>query len=194
MLPTSRLRGSLSKTDAPFFQDTAVNPALVRHWWPLSERPRAGELLFRRATSPVPRGVRTCRRACADGQDGPQLPPRALALSDARFALLESYIKDRLDLRVPTTELAAVVGLSHSYFHRAFVLRTGTTPHSWMMELRLKFARELMATVHSSLATIAAQCGFCDQAHMTNTFRRVYGMAPTQWRGSHATPPLRRHA
>ncbi|MGF6492143.1 AraC-like DNA-binding protein [Luteibacter sp. 621] len=111
---------------------------------------------------------------------------RTLALSDDRFADLRRFVEASIDVSLPTSRLAEVAGLSVSYFHRAFVLRMGKTPHAWVMELRLRRARDMILSSSSSLTAIAADCGFFDQAHLTNTFRRIHGQSPNRWREEQA--------
>jgi transcriptional regulator GlxA family with amidase domain len=50
------------------------------------------------------------------------------------------------------------------------------------MALRLTRAKELILGSTTSLTAIAADCGFFDQAHLTNTFRRTHGKSPNRWR------------
>ncbi|WP_429242059.1 helix-turn-helix domain-containing protein [Luteibacter sp. 621] len=107
-------------------------------------------------------------------------------MSDDRFADLRRFVEASIDVSLPTSRLAEVAGLSVSYFHRAFVLRMGKTPHAWVMELRLRRARDMILSSSSSLTAIAADCGFFDQAHLTNTFRRIHGQSPNRWREEQA--------
>jgi AraC-like DNA-binding protein len=41
----------------------------------------------------------------------------------------------------------------------------------------------------ASLGQIAADCGFTDQAHLSNLFRRFVGESPGVWRRARATAP-----
>ncbi len=45
---------------------------------------------------------------------------------------------------------------------------------------------------HPSLATIAAECGYADQAHMAREWRALAGASPTQWLAAEGLPV--RHA
>jgi AraC-like DNA-binding protein len=43
-------------------------------------------------------------------------------------------------------------------------------------------AARRLADTDQPLAEIALACGFCDQSHLTRTFRRRTGLTPGAWR------------
>ena len=77
-------------------------------------------------------------------------------------------------------ELAAVAGLSRFELVRCFRSGTGLTPHAYQVNLRIGRARELLAAGMAP-AQVAAQCGFCDQPHLTRAFRRLVGVTPARY-------------
>jgi AraC family transcriptional regulator len=46
----------------------------------------------------------------------------------------------------------------------------------------VRHAAELLGTRHGSLAEVALDSGFADQAQLTKTFKRLTGMTPGQYR------------
>jgi AraC family transcriptional regulator len=116
---------------------------------------------------------------------------------------LRSYIEDNLDSTIRANDLAGVVRLSTSYFFRAFRKTFGETPVDYIMRRRMLRAQELMRKSRVSLSQVALECGMCDQAHFSRTFRRIVGTNPTVWRrqfllrstfGEDASQPGRRAA
>lgn len=108
--------------------------------------------------------------------------------SDARGGLtpvqlrrVTEHLADRMDRRVSVADLAAVAGLSESWFAHAFKQATGLPPHRWQLRLRVERARDLLAQGHSP-AEVAVRTGFADQAHLTRSFRSVTGTTPAAWR------------
>jgi AraC family transcriptional regulator len=95
---------------------------------------------------------------------------------------LRSYIDDRLDSPVRAGDLAGLVRLSTSHFFRAFRKTFGESPLAYIRTRRMQRAQDLMVTSHLSLAQVALECGMCDQAHFSRTFRRVIGINPATWR------------
>ena len=109
-------------------------------------------------------------------------PHRGLA-SPPR-APLSAFI-DRLcafDLPVPTLgELAELAGLSPTGLVRAFRRTHGLPPLAWALDRRLIEARRRLRGAES-LAAIALDLGFADQAHFTRAFRKVSGLTPGAYR------------
>jgi len=52
----------------------------------------------------------------------------------------------------------------------------------YLRKLRIEFACQELAQTESSLAEIAARAGFSDQSHFNRTFKRMVGVAPSQFR------------
>lgn len=84
------------------------------------------------------------------------------------------------DLSLST--LALESGYSRRHFLRMFEEATGYSPHQYLLELRIKRARELMRKTSMPLIDIAAYSGFSSQSHMSQIFRKYYGSTPGQIR------------
>jgi AraC family transcriptional regulator len=95
---------------------------------------------------------------------------------------LRRYIEDKLDSTIRATDLACLVRLSTSHFFRAFRKTFGNTPVACIMKRRMLRAQELMLRTRVSLSQVALECGMCDQAHLSRTFRRIVGKTPAVWR------------
>jgi AraC family transcriptional regulator len=103
-------------------------------------------------------------------------------LTQAQMNRLTALVASRADCRVSLPEMAACVGLSESWFASAFKQTTGKTPLQWQMARRLELCQDLLKSSDLSIAQIAAQMGFSDQAHFTKSFRQVVGQTPAAWR------------
>ncbi len=107
------------------------------------------------------------------------------------FKILDALPEPRL----PVGELAARVGLSAGRFAHLFREQTGLPVRRYLLWLRLlKAISQLSRKV--SLTEAAHEAGFADSAHLTRTFRRMFGTTPSEiFRGSQfvqvmACPPL----
>jgi AraC-like DNA-binding protein len=84
-------------------------------------------------------------------------------------------------------DLSAIAQLSAFHLVRSFHDAYGLPPAAYQRDLRLRQAkRRLHGDV--SIATVAAECGFCDQAHLGRWFKRTYGVTPAAYRRAVTRP------
>ena len=89
--------------------------------------------------------------------------------------------------------VAALCGLSRSYFERAFKVSFGTPPHRLLVRQRVRQAAEMLEQTSEGIGSIALNCGFADQSHLTRVFRENVGLSPAAWRRQRKAgivPPL----
>jgi AraC-like DNA-binding protein len=114
--------------------------------------------------------------------------PAAGQASGLRPHLLRSvqhYINTHLDCALTNEVLAAAVGLSASHFCRGFMRSVGTSPHKYVIRLRVGRAQRLLAETDLPLADIALTTGFADQSHFSRRFLQVVGLQPSAFRKQH---------
>ncbi len=87
------------------------------------------------------------------------------------------------DQPVSLAELAALAGLSRFQLLRAFARQIGTTPHAYLVQKRVRIARQRLAS-GAMPAEAAADAGFADQSHMTRAFVRYVGVTPARFRAA----------
>ncbi len=78
--------------------------------------------------------------------------------------------------------LAGEAGLSPFHFLRIFERLTGTTPHQYVLRMRLREAATRLATEPGNILEIALDCGFREASHFTRAFRTEFGVSPKAWR------------
>jgi AraC-like DNA-binding protein len=93
------------------------------------------------------------------------------------------------DLALP--DLAALLGTSPWWLSRVFHQVTGVTLHRYRIRLRVSAAMDRLADGVDSLAGLAAELGFADQAHLSRVVRRCTGLPPGRLRSilAPAGPP-----
>ena len=74
--------------------------------------------------------------------------------------------------------LARHLGVSPWYLSRVLHAETGQTLARHRSQVRVRLALERIAAGERDLATLAAELGFADQAHLTRTVRREVGHPP----------------
>jgi len=74
------------------------------------------------------------------------------------------------------------VGLSKSYFCSLFHKVEGTTFKLYLMELRMRYARRLLASTDKKIYEISCAVGYSDTAYFNRVFKRINGVTPLQFR------------
>lgn len=93
-----------------------------------------------------------------------------------------AHIDANLAGRICIRDLAALLDISASHFHRAFKSTFGASTRAWIARRRIEVAQALMLSTHVPLSEIALSCGMSDQPHFTRAFRRIVGETPHSWR------------
>jgi AraC-like DNA-binding protein len=97
------------------------------------------------------------------------------------------------DGRIDVRGLAAQVGWSRRHLTDQFTAEFGFGPKEMARVLRFERSKQLfLRPDHATLASIAAECGYADQAHMARDWRAFAGASPTQWMAAEQLPV--RHA
>jgi AraC-like DNA-binding protein len=84
---------------------------------------------------------------------------------------------------VSLAELAALAGVSRFQFLRGFAREVGTTPHAYLVQRRVRLAKQLLAAGRTPTQA-AIHAGFADQSHMTRAFVRQLGVTPGRYRAA----------
>ncbi len=114
------------------------------------------------------------------GLAGPGPLPRGGDL-DRVAGLARDFLDAHYAAPVTGAELAAAAGRSRYAVCRAFRAAWGVPPSEYQRLLRLRAARQYLASGLPP-AEAAAAAGFADQAHLTRWFRRCYGITPAVFR------------
>lgn len=102
------------------------------------------------------------------------------------FCFLSSHYKT-----VTLQEAAAQVFLSKNYFCRNFRAKTGTTFLSYINNLKIKTAIDLIANSDMPIGEIWGEVGFKQSKQFYTLFKKETGLTPVQFRAahSHKEPP-----
>ena len=92
------------------------------------------------------------------------------------------YIQQNYQRNLTVEEVADFCKLNRNYFSRRFKEVMGCTPQEFLIRLRLTNAAKLMDTTADPIKDIAAQCGYPNQLHFSQAFKRFYGLPPREWR------------
>lgn len=91
---------------------------------------------------------------------------------------IKGHYRDPLAL----SDIAAVTGYSPNYFHHVFTAVMGRTPLRYLLDVRIRHAKYLLAQSDAPISDIAYECGFSSQAYFTEQFKRETYSTPGQYR------------
>jgi AraC family transcriptional regulator len=91
---------------------------------------------------------------------------------------MEADLSSELDLKT----LAAESGYSRNHFLRMFSQATKSTPHRYLIHLRVKRAKAMLRDKSLRMIDIALACGFSSDAHLSRVFHQVAGVTPSEYR------------
>ena len=92
------------------------------------------------------------------------------------------YIREHCTQALKLDDICAAAELSASYLIRAFKQQYGMTPHAYLVNRRIQFARQQLRQGRL-IADVALDAGFADQAHFQRAFKQHLAATPGQYRG-----------
>jgi transcriptional regulator GlxA family with amidase domain len=81
-------------------------------------------------------------------------------------------------------EIAERVAVSPRHLQRAFRELDGIGYRAYLRCVRMSHARELLTTTGLSVNEVARRVGYRDPSQFAKTFRRTYGMSPSELRSA----------
>lgn len=92
------------------------------------------------------------------------------------------YIREHCTEALKLEDICLAAELSPSYLIRAFKQYYGMTPHAFLVNRRIQFARTQLRS-GQLIADVALAAGFADQSHLQRTFKQHFAATPGQYRG-----------
>jgi transcriptional regulator GlxA family with amidase domain len=97
-----------------------------------------------------------------------------------RIANAVSWLRTHFDQPANIEELAKLVNMSVTSFHRQFKAVTGMSPLQYQKTLRLQEARRLMLTATLDAGSAGRRVGYMSAAQFSREYSRFFGSAPTK--------------
>ncbi len=123
-------------------------------------------------------------------QGKPTINPRVSeALNASQVGVVTDYVEANMESGITVAQLAKITGMGKARFLMRFKAATLTTPHQYVLERRIHRSKRLLTQSRMDHFSIAALCGFVDQAHFASTFKRMVKMTPRDYRVIHCISP-----
>jgi AraC family transcriptional regulator len=102
-------------------------------------------------------------------------------LSDVSRRNVIDLVRSRISEDISLADMAAVTGLSMTHFSHIFKKSMGKSPHQFVLQQRVQYAKELLVSLNLRMIDIAVASGFKTQQHFARIFRKVSGLSPTEY-------------
>jgi AraC-like DNA-binding protein len=162
--PEAKVSGALIDAYRSHSRVTSLDAALVE--------PLVGKLesLSRQTPSCV-----QARRLCDDMLSALLATPKPFKQFDPRIRDALALLRELPESKASVRDIAESVGLSESRFMHLFKEQVGIPVRRHLLWLRLMGALDSVLA-GQSLTTAAHEAGFADSAHLSRTFRDMFGM------------------
>lgn len=90
---------------------------------------------------------------------------------------VKNYISENYVFPLNITDAARMAGINRLYFCRYFKLITGCTFKDYLVNTRLKIARELLRNKKLKINDVAEQAGYSPK-YFSEAFKKAYGISP----------------
>jgi AraC-like DNA-binding protein len=109
--------------------------------------------------------------------------------SDPLVSQALEMVDERFREPLALSDVAEALHVTSGHLTETVRRRTGRPLGEWILQRRMTEARLLLGETETSIAEIAARCGFATVGHFGRQFRRLHDMSPSQWRSSVTTKP-----
>lgn len=104
----------------------------------------------------------------------------------AAKALLDAHFRDE-DMGLD--RLARSLYLNKAQIRYLFKKEYGTTPLHYLIQKKIAFAKERLASPGARVREVAAEAGFTDEYYFNRVFKQITGVTPGRWHRERADRP-----
>lgn len=98
---------------------------------------------------------------------------------------VKSYIKQHISEDLSREDIANYVFLNPDYLTRIFKKETGMAVSDYLLQERLKFAKELLTKTDMPIGAIASHIGYANFSHFSRMFKKYTDLNPIEYRQTH---------
>jgi len=115
--------------------------------------------------------------------------PKDITISDLDGQFLEKCIRTVeehiSDADFHINEFCREIGMSRTQAYHKVKNLSGFSLNEFILHIRLKRAAQLVVESQMNISEIAYSLGFCDHAHFSRHFKRMFGCPPKEYRNKH---------
>jgi AraC family transcriptional regulator len=103
-------------------------------------------------------------------------------LTKRKLMQVIEYVNENLAEELSLQEIASELKMSPGYFTRLFKQSTGIPAYQYVMQCRIRRAKELLRWSDLTIIDISLRIGFQCQSHFAKVFRKQVGVNPMEYR------------
>ena len=101
---------------------------------------------------------------------------------DEWFSAILQFVEKKIsDPALTNRFIASYFGVSEVYLRKIFQSHLQLSPKQYVLNLRIRMAKNMLREGIFSITEISEQCGFSTLYHFSKTFRERVGMSPMQY-------------
>lgn len=105
---------------------------------------------------------------------------------ETRIRPVLAYIDQHYTEDLSVESLAQLIPLSKSYFMSCFKRITGTSLVTYINQIRIRNACEMLLNTHKQVLQVALECGFDNLSNFNRQFKKHAGCSPSKYRSTYA--------
>ena len=105
-----------------------------------------------------------------------QLPHNALV------ACAVTYVRENIGRKISVEEICNACGTNSSTLNLNFRRELDISVGQFIMQEKMKKARQLLTRTTYSISEIALRCGFDNVYYFSNAFKKIHGMSPSEYK------------
>lgn len=98
----------------------------------------------------------------------------------------KKYMDEHYGERIVLEDIAKIVDLNPVYFSVLFKKETGMNFSSYLVNIRMEKAKEMICSTNDTIAAIGEKVGYKDARYFSQTFAKIVGIKPALYRKIHA--------
>jgi len=97
---------------------------------------------------------------------------------------IKMFIHENYNQNIDLQTLAELSGYSYHHFRHIFKDKVGLSPMNYIINVRIKKAKQLLIGTKLPISTIAQECGFSNHSQFSLVFKKVIGFTPIVYRST----------
>lgn len=98
------------------------------------------------------------------------------------FEKASDYIHNNYMYKISVEDIANYVGIDRTYLYKVFVANSNQSPKSFLNNIKINSAKNMLIKNEFTLTQIALSCGFADAPVLCKHFKKITGKTPKEFK------------